>query len=85
MSIEGPRHSQREPELPEPYESLVRHLRDRSHIDEAQARLYARLGLDLAGAIVTFNTTTTRLNRVLISLTVVLVLLGLVQLLVMAR
>jgi hypothetical protein len=43
--------------------------------EHARTRLMALLALDLAGALNTFNATTTRLNRLLVNLTFALVAL----------
>jgi hypothetical protein len=89
MTDEGPRHSQREPTLPEPYESLIRwqfSAQAQSPTqEEARTRLQALLAREVIEAIAGFNATTTRLNKALIALTIVLVLLGVVQLLVLMR
>lgn len=82
MSAEGPRRSEREPELPEPYESLIRWQAGSvgsAPVEQARARLFALLARDLVQSIGNFNATTTRLNRVLIGLTFVLVMFGALQ------
>ena len=82
MSDQGPRRSEREPELPEPYESLVRWQAGSvgsAPTEQARARLFALLARDLAQSIGAFNATTTRLNQVLIGLTFVLVIFGALQ------
>lgn len=88
MSDQGPRRSEREPELPEPYESLVRWLGGSvgtGPVEQARARLYALLAGDLSQSIGAFNATTTRLNQIPIGLTFVLVVLGALQVLLILR
>jgi hypothetical protein len=75
----NPRQSEGGWELPEPYESLIDAASGSvgsAPTEEAKARLIAFLARDLTHAIASFNATTTKLNKILIWLTVVLVLLG---------
>ncbi len=85
--MEGPRRSEREPELPEPIESLVRWQAAGSPgpVEQAKARLFALLARDLSDSIGKFNQTTSRLNTVLIWLTSVLVVFGGIQVWLMLR
>lgn len=84
MSTSGPQKSASEPPLPEPYEDLVRWigggaLATSATYEQAKARLQTILARELTAAINTFNVTTSRLNLILIALTVVLVVLGVVE------
>jgi len=82
VGAEGPRRRETEPELPEPYESLIRWQAGSvgsAPVEHARARLFALLARDLVQSIGNFNLTTTRLNRVLIGLTFVLVIFGALQ------
>src|SRR2546425_3023468 len=78
----GPRRSKGESALPEPYESLI-HAASGSvgsaPTEEAKARLFALLTRDLTHTIASFNATTTRLNKILIGLTVALVIFAVLQ------
>ena len=70
------------PELPEPYESLVRGASGSvgsAATEEAKARLSALLARDLTHVIAAFNATTTRLNTRLIWLTFVLVVFAMLR------
>ncbi len=81
--MKEPKQSWSQPELPEPYESLVRWVgaadSGSNAAAHAQTRLVARLALDFPEALKSFNATTTRLNTLLVVLTAVLVAFGAVQ------
>lgn len=83
MSSEGPRRPSREPELPEPYESLIRWQKGAEPgsptAEEARVRLMAILARDISRALSDFHKTTSRLNALLVVLTAVLVGIGALQ------
>lgn len=77
-----PEPAEREPRLPEPYESLIRlqaQPTGSAPYNESRARLSAVLARDLTRAISQFAASTTLLSWVLIGLTIVLVIFGAVQ------
>ena len=85
---EETRRSEREPKLPEPYESLVElqaQPTGSAPYNESQARLNALLARDLTQAINRFAASTTWLSWVLIGLTIVLVVFGAMQIWPMLR